>query len=102
MGIDIPAFLKLVGEQQYEAALRKIKEKNFLPAICGRVCPQEDQCEMVCTLNKPDKGREPGGVGRVERFLGDYAMEHDLTITPVCAPRHRQEGGHHRLGPRRA
>ena len=59
------AFLALVGEKDYEGALRKIKEKNFLPAICGRVCPQEDQCEMVCTLNKPDKGREPGGVGRV-------------------------------------
>jgi glutamate synthase (NADPH/NADH) small chain len=85
VGIDIPAFLKLVGEKNYEGALRKIKEKNFLPAICGRVCPQEDQCEMVCTLNKPDKGREPGGVGRVERFLGDYAMEHDLTVTPECA-----------------
>ena len=86
VGIDIPAFLELVGQKNYEGALRKIKEKNFLPAICGRVCPQEDQCELVCTLNKPDKGREPGGVGRVERFLGDYAMEHDLTITPVCAP----------------
>ena len=59
VGIDIPGFLALVGERQYEDALRKIKEKNFLPAICGRVCPQEDQCEMVCTLNKPDKGREP-------------------------------------------
>ncbi len=86
VGIDIPAFLKLVGEKDFEGALRKIKEKNFLPAICGRVCPQEDQCELVCTLNKPDKGRDPGGVGRVERFLGDYAMEHDLTITPECAP----------------
>ena len=86
VGIDIPAFLALVGQKDFEGALRKIKEKNFLPAICGRVCPQEDQCELVCTLNKPDKGREPGGVGRVERFLGDYAMEHNLTITPVCAP----------------
>jgi len=86
VGIDIPAFLKLVGEKDFEGALRKIKEKNFLPAICGRVCPQEDQCEMVCTLNKPDKGREPGGIGRVERFLGDYAMEHNLTITPEIAP----------------
>jgi len=86
VGIDIPAFLKLVGEKDFEGALRKIKEKNFLPAICGRVCPQEDQCELVCTLNKPDKGRDPGGVGRVERFLGDYAMAHDLTITPECAP----------------
>ncbi|MCB1184673.1 NADPH-dependent glutamate synthase [bacterium] len=86
VGIDIPAFLKLVGEKNFEGALRKIKEKNFLPAICGRVCPQEDQCEMVCTLNKPEKGREPGGIGRVERFLGDYAMEHNLRITPEIAP----------------
>lgn len=85
VGIDIPAFLKLVGEKNYEDALRKIKEKNFLPAICGRVCPQEDQCEMVCTLNRPDKGREAGAIGRVERFLGDYAMEHNLKITPTVA-----------------
>jgi glutamate synthase (NADPH/NADH) small chain len=82
VGIDIPAFLKLVGEKDFEGALKKIKEKNFLPAICGRVCPQEDQCEMVCTLNKPDKGRESAGVGRVERFLGDYAVEHNLDIMP--------------------
>ncbi len=86
VGIDIPAFLKLVGDKDFEGALKKIKEKNFLPAICGRVCPQEDQCEMVCTLNKPDKGREPGGVGRVERFLGDYAVEHNLDIMPDIAP----------------
>ncbi len=86
VGIDIPAFLQLVGAKDFEGALRKIKEKNFLPAICGRVCPQEDQCEMVCTLNRPDKGRESGGIGRVERFLGDYAMEHNLTITPTVAP----------------
>jgi glutamate synthase (NADPH/NADH) small chain len=84
VGVDIPAFMRLVGEEKFEDALRKIKETNFLPAICGRVCPQEDQCELVCNLNKPDKGREPGGVGRVERFLGDYAMEHDLNITPEC------------------
>ncbi len=86
VGIDIPAFLNLVGQKDFEGALKKIKEKNFLPAICGRVCPQEDQCEMVCTLNKPNKGREPGGVGRVERFLGDYAVEHNLDILPDIAP----------------
>jgi len=83
VGVDIPAFMRLVGEGEYEAALRKIKEKNFLPAICGRVCPQEDQCELHCNLNKPEKEREPGGVGRVERFLGDYALEHGLDILPA-------------------
>lgn len=67
-------------------ALRKIKEKNFLPSICGRVCPQEDQCELVCTLNKPDKGRESASVGRVERFVGDWAMAHGVKATPEVAP----------------
>jgi glutamate synthase (NADPH/NADH) small chain len=86
VGVDIPAFMRLMGERHFEAALRLIKEKNFLPAICGRVCPQEDQCELVCTLNKPDKGREPGGIGRVERFIGDYAMEHGLNILPDIDP----------------
>ncbi len=85
VGIDIPAFLGLVSQKDFVGALKKIKEKNFLPAICGRVCPQEDQCEMVCTLNKPERGREPGGIGRVERFLGDYAMKHNLSITPKVA-----------------
>ena len=86
VGIDIPEFMKLVGDGELENALRLIKEKNFLPAICGRVCPQEDQCELVCTLNKPEKGREPGGIGRVERFIGDYAMEHGLDVLPRKDP----------------
>ncbi len=86
VGIDIPEFMLLVGSKDYEAALRKIKEKNFLPAICGRVCPQEDQCELVCTLNKPKKGREPSGIGRIERFIGDFAMEHGLDALPAIDP----------------
>ena len=86
VGIDIPGFMRLVGEGDYVAALKLVKEKNFLPAICGRVCPQEDQCELHCNLNKPEKGREPGGIGRVERFLGDYAMEHGLSILPDKLP----------------
>ena len=86
VGIDIPEFMRLIGEEKFEDALRLIKSKNFLPAICGRVCPQEDQCELHCTLNKPDKGREPGAVGRVERFIGDYAMEHGLDVLPAIDP----------------
>lgn len=50
--IDIPAFIKLISEEKHIEALGKIKEKNNLPAICGRVCPQEDQCEKACILNK--------------------------------------------------
>lgn len=83
VGVDIPAFQALVMDGDFEGALRKIKEMNFLPAICGRVCPQEDQCEAVCRLNK--RG-EPGGVGRLERFLGDYALSHDVAITPRVDP----------------
>jgi len=83
VGVDIPAFQALVMDGDFEGALRKIKEMNFLPAICGRVCPQEDQCEAVCRLNK--RG-EPGAVGRLERFLGDYALSHDVAITPRVDP----------------
>ena len=50
--INIPAFIKLLREDRPEEALLKIKEKNSLPAVCGRVCPQEDQCEAMCILNK--------------------------------------------------
>lgn len=50
--IDIPAFIKLIKEKKIKESLKKIKEKNNLPAICGRVCPQEDQCELTCVLNK--------------------------------------------------
>lgn len=84
VGVDIPAFQQLVMAGDFEGALRKIKEMNFLPAICGRVCPQEDQCESLCRLNK--RG-DPGAVGRLERFLGDYALSHNVSVTPsVAAP----------------
>jgi glutamate synthase (NADPH/NADH) small chain len=66
--IDIPAFIKLIKEGAPEAALRKIKEKNFLPAVCGRVCPQEDQCEAACVLNKK---KIPINIGALERYAAD-------------------------------
>jgi glutamate synthase (NADPH/NADH) small chain len=67
--IDIPAFIDLVRHGDFIGAIHKIKEKNSLPAICGRVCPQEEQCEAVCVLAK--KG-QPIAVGRLERFVADY------------------------------
>ena len=67
--IDIPAFINLIREKDYAGASRKIKEKNSLPAICGRVCPQEEQCEKVCIAGR--KG-EPVAIGRLERFAADY------------------------------
>ena len=67
--IDIPAFINRVKEGDFQGAIAKIKEKNALPAVCGRVCPQEVQCENNCILGK--KG-EPVAIGRLERFCADW------------------------------
>ena len=67
--IDIPGFIRLISEKDFIGAAHKIKETNSLPAICGRVCPQENQCEEVCVLGK--KG-DPVAIGRLERFVADY------------------------------
>lgn len=69
--IDIPAFIKFVQDGDFESAIGKIKEKNNLPAICGRVCPQESQCEKYCVLGKKC---EPVAIGRLERFAADYEI----------------------------
>ncbi len=68
--IDIPRFVQQVAERKFEDAFRTVYEKNVLPAICGRVCPQEDQCEKRCTLGVKF---EPVAIGRLERFVADYA-----------------------------
>ncbi|MBP9020543.1 MAG: NADPH-dependent glutamate synthase [Syntrophobacterales bacterium] len=67
--VDIPGFIKLIAEGKFLEAAWKLKETNALPAVCGRVCPQEDQCERVCILGK--KG-DPVAIGRLERFAADY------------------------------
>lgn len=71
VGINIPGFIKHIKEGQFQHALEEIKNKNNLPAICGRVCPQEEQCEKLCIVGK--KG-EPVGIGRLERFAADYNL----------------------------
>lgn len=70
--IDIPAFIKFIADGDFPAAIRKLKEKNVLPAVCGRVCPQEDQCEKVCVLTKK---YEPVAIGRLERFAADWEAQ---------------------------
>jgi len=70
--IDIPGFIALMRQGDFIGAIHKIKEKNSLPAICGRVCPQEVQCEASCVLSK--KG-QPIAVGRLERFVADYEFQ---------------------------
>jgi glutamate synthase (NADPH) small chain len=72
VNVQIPEFLKLVSEGKFEEAYDKVRETNSLPAVCGRVCPQESQCEQLCVRAK--KG-EPVGIGRLERFVADWYME---------------------------
>ena len=69
VGIAIPGFIELVAGGDFAAGIRTIKEPNALPAVCGRVCPQEEQCEKECILGK--KG-DPVAIGRLERFLADW------------------------------
>jgi len=94
--IDIPAFLKLIAAGDLEGAIRKIKEKNSLPAICGRVCPQEDQCEKVCIMGI--KGKSVA-VGALERFVADRERESKPPLSLASArdisplPRGRTRGG---------
>ncbi len=69
--IQIPQFIKLIQERKFEEAIDKVKEKNSLPAVCGRVCPQEEQCQMNCVVGKAG---DPISIGRLERFVSDYEL----------------------------
>ncbi|PVX23054.1 MAG: glutamate synthase (NADPH), homotetrameric [Candidatus Bathyarchaeum sp.] len=75
--VPIPEFIKLIKEKDYMAASLKIKEKNSLPAVCGRVCPQENQCQELCVLGKMG---DPISIGRLERFASDYERNKGVTI----------------------
>jgi glutamate synthase (NADPH/NADH) small chain len=77
--IDIPAFIKEIKEGNFLAAGAKLKEKNSLPAICGRVCPQENQCQKFCILSKIG---DPISIGRLERFAADYERSKGVTVPP--------------------
>jgi glutamate synthase (NADPH/NADH) small chain len=82
VAVNIPAFIKLIKEKRYDEAIREAKEKNSLPAICGRVCPQEEQCQKLCMLGR--KG-EPVSIGRLERFVADRELEKGINEPkPVC------------------
>ena len=71
VNVKIPEFITFVAEGKFEEAYHKVKETNTLPAICGRVCPQETQCEKYCVRGR--KG-ESVGIGRLERFVADWYM----------------------------
>jgi len=81
--IEIPDFIALMAEGKFDRAVAKIREKNSLPAICGRVCPQEDQCEKVCVLGV--KG-EPVAIGRLERFAADWEIKSGKITVPDPPP----------------
>ena len=77
--IDIPAFIQAVVRKEYREAYRIITADSMLPAVCGRVCPQESQCEALCVRKK---NGEPVGIGYLERFVADWVMEHPEPINP--------------------
>jgi glutamate synthase (NADPH/NADH) small chain len=81
--VDIPEFIKAIREGDMPEAVKVLKGKNSLPAICGRVCPQETQCEAVCTLGK--KGA-PIAIGRLERYVADWDMAQKKMEKPQLAP----------------
>ncbi len=83
VSIDIPGFISLILKEDFLGAARKIKEMNSLPAVCGRVCPQEDQCEKMCILGK--KG-EAVAIGRLERFAADFERAYGEFVMPQMEP----------------
>jgi len=83
VNVKIPAFLALAAEGKFIEAYEKIRETNSLPAVCGRVCPQETQCEGKCV--RGIKG-EPVGIGRIERFCADYAMANGYKAATDITP----------------
>ncbi len=80
VNVDIPGFIALIKERKFMEAARKIKETNSLPAICGRVCPQETQCEEKCVLGKKS---EPVAIGKLERFVADYERKMGVETPPL-------------------
>ncbi|MCK4868689.1 MAG: NADPH-dependent glutamate synthase [Alphaproteobacteria bacterium] len=79
VGIDIPGFIIKLSEKDYRGAYDILSEESLLPAICGRVCPQEDQCEGVCPVGDT---LEPVAIGRIERWVGDQAIEKGWSKRP--------------------
>jgi len=79
VGIDIPGFIRLIEQGDIGGAAKKIRETNFLPAVCGRVCPQDKQCQAVCVMGRK---HHAVGIGNLERFAADYERIHGLLEIP--------------------
>jgi glutamate synthase (NADPH/NADH) small chain len=83
VGIDIPGFIRKISEKDFRGAYDVITDTNLLPAVCGRVCPQENQCEGVCTVGD---SLEPVAIGRLERWVGDTAIAQGWSSIPYIEP----------------
>src|SRR5690606_9962360 len=84
---DIPGFIALIAEGKFLEAARKLKETNCLPAVCGRVCPQETQCEEKCVMGRKF---ESVAIGRLERFAADYERASGEVRAPEMRPKNGQ------------
>lgn len=85
--IEIPEFIRLIVECKYDDAIKELKRKNSLPAICGRVCPQEEQCQQQCVMGKAG---EPISIGRLERFLADWEMKKPIEVPQKAPPTNKR------------
>src|SRR5512143_2864874 len=83
VNINIPGFIQKLGEKDYRGAYDVITATNLLPAVCGRVCPQENQCEGECTVGET---LEPVAIGRLERWIGDLAIQEGWSNVPYIEP----------------
>ena len=83
VGIDIPGFIAKIGEKDFRGAYEVLSDTTLLPAICGRVCPQETQCEQVCTVGET---LAPVAIGRLERIVGDMAISESWSAVPYIEP----------------
>ncbi len=81
--INIPDFIEFITLGNFQSSIESMKKYNMLPAICGRVCPQEGQCEALCVLKKRS---EPVAIGKLERFIADWERENGSIIMPSIAP----------------
>ena len=100
MGVDIPAFIAEVARGDFSAAYDILSRDTSLPAICGRVCPQENQCEQKCV--RGHQGTEPVAIGRLERFVADWKMRIRVEETAAAPGPKRPQGGGDRLRSRRS
>jgi glutamate synthase (NADPH/NADH) small chain len=81
--VPIPQFIKCIREKKYAEGIQIIKTKNALPAVCGRVCPQEVQCQAKCVVGRMG---EPVSIGRLERFLADWERDNGYQLPPKAEP----------------